>query len=204
MSEIRRDRDYWRWPALGLWVVFFGVGLVPERIFYALRDLAEISTYDAALNSYQLITLGLTIYLAFFCYQRCRNAGLEGTIAQAKAIQIGALALLAFLDVPFAQLAETRSPYYKFLLGIASAKLAVWLYLLSITVRYYFWGGDKVFARMITLIPSAHLSENEQDKGETEQISESAAPPLPRGDGVNQSETKLGSSDDVSAHDEAM
>lgn len=202
VSEIPKERDYWRWPTMGLWIVFFGVGLVPERIFNELRDLAGITTYDAAVNSYQLITLGLAAYLGLFCYQRCREAGLPDTIAQAKAIQIGTLGLLAFLDVPFEQLAETRSPYHHFLLGIASAKMIGWLYLLSVIVRHYFWGQSNVFSSMITLIPSAYSSDSPEESNRGEEESEAAPTAMPEADGVNQSESDSASSDGVSAQDE--
>lgn len=198
MSKTRQEQDLWRWPTVGLWIIFFGVGLVPERIFHTLRDLAQISTYDAALNSYQLITLALTTYLALFCYHRCREADLEEGIAQGKAIQIGALGLLAFLDVPFEQLADTRSPYHLFLLGIASAKMMAWLYLLSILVRHYFCGKNQVFSRMITLIPSAHPINSPQDNHNEFNNTESSAPRRQEADVVNQMGGKKSSSDTTS------
>lgn len=201
MREIRQERDMWRWPAVGLWVVFFWVGLVPERVFLRLRDLAEISTYDAALNSYQLITLALTTYLAFFCYRRCREAGLTDAVGQGKAIQVGTLGLLAFLDVPFEQLVETRSPYYYFLLGIASAKMVAWLYLLSIIVRYYFWRRNQVFSRMITLIPSAHALDSSGSEQMGPEGVEGPPGGLQEGAAVNQLETDLVCSDDGSSAD---
>lgn len=195
MRETEPKSDYWRWPAIALWLVFFTVGVVPERIFLVLRDLAGISTYDAALNSYQLITLALAAYFGFFCYQRCREAGLDEAIAQAKAIQVAALGLLAFLDVPFEHLLEKRTAYYQFLLGISAAKMLAWLYLYSIMVRYYFSQKTNVFAHMITLIPSAHTLDHPKED----------PPPTPNtAESNKKNESSAHPTDKISAQDEAM
>jgi hypothetical protein len=195
VSETQQKSDYWRWPALLLWLIFFTVGIVPERIFLVLRDIADISTYDAALNSYQLITLALAAYFGFFCYQRCHDAGLDAPIAQAKAIQVAALGLLAFLDVPFEQLLEGRNPYYHFLLGISAAKMLTWLYLYSIMVRYYVARKRNVFAHMVTLIPSAQALDTK---------AEAPLAPSNTAESSNENESNVHAADKISARDEAM
>jgi hypothetical protein len=141
-----------------LWVFFFSIGLFPEWFFFTLREWALVSTRHAWTNSFGLLTPALAGYLLFFSYYRCREGGLTVAESQGKALQIGLFGLLAFL--PLDQVLHYQDIPVLFLrrlvLSLAGAKVLMWLYLFSLILRYYYFGGRGVFVSMFSIFPSMH------------------------------------------------
>ncbi len=150
--------DYWRLPSLALWLVFFGVGLLPEWVYDELRILGAVVTQKALINSPYLITVGFAGYLAVFCFNKCRLADATEAVARANALQNGVIALLAFLPLPLELLVQARdipvasARHFIYMLG--TVKLIAWWYLLLLFIRYYMSGNPRVFTRMASLLPS--------------------------------------------------
>jgi hypothetical protein len=158
VPPIIRRPDGWRWLLLPLWVLFFGAGLFPEWIFYALRGLSGVSERHAMINNYHLLSFSLTAYLVAFTLQRCRDAGLDDMEARGKALQVGVFALIAFLPVRLDQWTEyfhIGNPQLRRLVFSAIAvKSVMWLYLFFVVLRYYLVSGTRVFIDMPALLPS--------------------------------------------------
>lgn len=169
--------DYWRPPVFGLWVLFFLVGLVPEPVFLTLREWSGVLPQHAVVNSPHLITVAFGGYVALFCWHRCRDAGLSRWESQDRALQLGVVALVAFLPVDFfAVFTAHANPLVQhrfsvYLVGIG--KLAAWWLLVSMFVRYYAFGADQVFAHVPSLFPSARRARR-VEKRETAPCAERA------------------------------
>ncbi len=176
MSENRRD--VWDLFTLGLWFPFFLVGLVPELAFYLIREWAAVPPYSALVNSSAVITLAFAAYVAFFALRRCRDAGLSRSMAQGKALEVGLLALVAFLEIPtkgmafqartligvlldFQQLPDRYLQLVVFFVG--TTKLVAWAYLLSLVIRYHAFGNRRVFAQIPSMFPSMHTGARQQE-----------------------------------------
>ena len=159
MNDTIRERDWWRVPALILWIAFFTVGLAPEYVYFWLREAAGVLPQHALVNSHHLITLGLACYLGLFCYHRCIDAGLSPREAQDRGVQLTVVGLVAFLSVDFRLLLTAyMSPIFKYrvtiyLIGIS--KLAAWWSLMTLIIRYYAFRDDRIFAAIPSLFPSA-------------------------------------------------
>jgi hypothetical protein len=153
--------DYWRLPAFILWVLFFLVGLAPEPVFMTLREWSGVLPQRAVVNSPHLITVAFAGYVALFCWHRCRDAGLSHWESQDRALQLGVVALVAFLPVDFLTVFTAHTNplvqhrFSLYLVGIG--KLATWW--LSMFVRYYAFGADRVFAHVPSLFPSARRAQ---------------------------------------------
>jgi len=139
--------------------MFFGIGLVPEGAYWAARELGAVVTQNAIVNSPSLVTMFLSMYVAFFVYQRCQDAGLSRENAMARAVQVGILGLIAFLPYPFHLLLSPgdlyllRSGVHRFdelaaVFGLPVAKLLAWVYLLVAIVRSYLTTGADIFVNM--------------------------------------------------------
>jgi hypothetical protein len=151
------SRDPWRWPAILLWLWFFLLGLWPELTFELFRTAGYVFSQNAIINSYNFITWSLTAFLAYFVYHRSVEAGLPPMEALGKAIQIGVLAFVAFIDLPIEQIPDIRRAGDRALvMGTVGLKLLVWLYLYALLVRYYLRRDPQVIARALpyfALIP---------------------------------------------------
>ncbi|MFP6598430.1 MAG: hypothetical protein VCC01_13305 [Candidatus Hydrogenedentota bacterium] len=160
-----RNVTIWDLLTMSLWSAFFAVGLVPEYVFHGLRALAHVSSYAAFVNSSAIITFALSAYVAFFVARQCRANGMRSADIQAKAIHVALLSILAFLEIP------GRSPIFgtQTLLGlmlqsslqvdqtlkvilwtVGCTKLAAWLYLYTLMLRFHVFGVRDVFTRMPT------------------------------------------------------
>ena len=143
-----------------LWSVFFAVGLVPETIFFLLRDFANVSRYSAFVNSSFIITLGFSAYFGWFVLNRCREGGLRDSDAYPRAVQAFVLGLLAFLEIPtyggflgtpslvqlLTRLNEIPDSYLRNVVILTGmCKLTAWLYLFSTVARYYILGQRDIF-----------------------------------------------------------
>ncbi len=159
MSQSNISFNIWTLPTLALWLVFFIVGLLPESAYWAARVAGGVVTQNAIINSPSLVTLFLALYLAFFAHRRCLDAGVSRENALARAIQVGILALIAFLPYPFYLLLAPGNlsllgtmlrniDELAAVFGLPVAKLLAWGYLLLTVVRSQLPGGDAVFARM--------------------------------------------------------
>ncbi|MEX2015365.1 MAG: hypothetical protein WD873_01925 [Candidatus Hydrogenedentales bacterium] len=150
----------WDFPVLLLWSAFFAIGLVPEPVFYLLRDFANVSRFSAFVNSSFIITLGFAGYFGFFVLNRCREGGLSDSDAYPRAVQAFVLGLLAFLEIPtyggmtgtpsliqlLGRLNEIPDTYLRNVVILTGmCKLTAWLYLFSTVVRYYVLGQRDIF-----------------------------------------------------------
>ncbi len=158
MFSLLRSNNWWRGLAFLAWIPIFLAGYFPEWTFHWLRDLGGVVTQRAITNSHYAVSLACAAYVAFFTYWRCRDAGDESPAAQGKAIQLGIVALLAFLPMRMEYLRDYLAipvrEHRRLLLFFAAAKTAAWLYLFLIILRYYTWSGDRVFQHMQILFPS--------------------------------------------------
>ena len=184
MFSLLRSNDWWRIPAFLAWIPIFFAGYFPERTFHWLRDLGGVVTQRAITNSHYAVSLACAAYLAFFTFWRCRDAGDESPTAQGKAIQLGIIALLAFLPMRMEYLRDyfaiPVAEHRRLLLFFAAAKTAAWLYLFLVILRYYAWSGDRVFQRMQILFPSVTRNRSKTAptsvSPDAEKRSESASP----------------------------
>lgn len=185
-------RNRWDLPTLILWALFFAAGLVPEPFFYVLRELGAVATQRAFVNTSSAITVTFAAYLSLFAHRRCRESGASFVEAQARAFQVGVLALFAFLEMPtgngtveVATLLELVLRFRELpddslrgvVLFIGACKLFTWCYLLSLLLRYHAFGMRDVFTTMPTLFPSAHGSALLHGAGDSPDRAE--APPEP-------------------------
>ncbi|MCX5756985.1 MAG: hypothetical protein NTU83_00455 [Candidatus Hydrogenedentes bacterium] len=152
------QRDPWRYAAFLLWMVFFITGLSPEPVFFLLRQTGGVLTQRALVNSPHVITVAFAGYIALFVYHRCRGAGDSSGAAQDKALQMGVVALLAFMPVDLgAVLSAHKAPILEhrvLLYGAALLKLVAWWSLLALFIRYYLFKADAAFAEIGSLFPS--------------------------------------------------
>ena len=151
-------------PLLILWALFFVMGLFPGEVFALLREMGLVVTQDALVNSPHTITVAFALYMGFFAYRRCEEAGLTVSDAQWRGLLVCVLGLLAFLDVPLYLLLDmpvrlARSDRLLYYL-VGPTKLLAWVYLYINVLRYYALGDDRVFAMMF---PRAGRSGAEGD-----------------------------------------
>lgn len=169
-----------RWDTLSLvlWSLFFACGLVPEPVFYALRDAASVAAYRAVVNSSLVITVSLAAYLALFVFRRCRESGIAPLEAQGRGLQAGVLGLLAFLEFParggsfevqtilgllirFRELPDAYLQGVILLVGLG--KVAAWGYLYSLVLRFHGKARRNVFANSPTLFPSTRRRKSQRE-----------------------------------------
>jgi hypothetical protein len=140
-------RDFWRWPALLLWCLFFILGLWPELTFTMLREAGYVFSQNAIINSYNFISWCLTGFLAHFVYHRCLEADLPPLEALGKSFQLGVLGFVAFIDLPIEQIVHIRDAIDRALvLGTIGLKFLVWLYLYILIARYYWSRNPNIIA----------------------------------------------------------
>lgn len=167
MDNSRSSFDFWRIPALALWAAFFAVGLYPEWVYDALRDLGQVASQRALTNSAWLITFSWAAYLGWFTLARCREAGDSPAFASAKGVQVLLLGLTAFMPLRlehFAAYQQIPVPEYRWILyGMIGTKCISCLYLVLMILRYCLFSGHAVFVNMPALFPSAHVPESAKD-----------------------------------------
>lgn len=158
MSAPSPARDFWRWPALLLWCLFFLLGLWPELTFNTLRAAGSVFSQNAVVNSFHFISWCLTGYLVHFVYHRCLEAGLPPLEALGKAFQLGLLGFVAFIDPRVELVIEIRDAIDRaIVMGTIGLKFMVWLYLYLLIARYYWTRQATVISGALpwlALIPS--------------------------------------------------
>jgi len=159
VSEPAEQNPSWRLATFALWIVFFAVGLLPESVYYTLREAGSVTTQDALINSPYFITVALAAFLGYFSWNRSREELVPEKIAWRTAAQNGIVALLAFLPLPLGllnQVAEVPLPgVRRFIYGIAALKLGAWGYLFVLMSLYYALGNGRVFAWVAHVFPIA-------------------------------------------------
>ena len=181
----------WDTFTLGLWALFFAMGLVPELAFHLLRAAAGVSYFTAIVNSSVFITLVLTSYMTLFVYRRCRDADIHPFAASGKTVQAAIFALVAFMDLPsrratfethtlleiLFELDQLPDLYVKSVVVlVAVTKIAAWCYLFSLVFRYHAFGNRDVFTSIPSLIPSAHVKTEDKAPQGPKPVSEEDPP----------------------------
>ena len=195
----------WDLLTLGAWFVFFAVGLMPELAFNGIRAMAQVKTSTAVVNSSAIITLGFAAYIGLFAFRRCRERGLTAYMAQGKALEVGLIGLVAFLELPARgsifqsrtivtvvyQLGEIPDRYLQaVVLFVGASKLLAWAYLLSLTIRYHAFGNRYVFSEVPSLFPSMHRAQpDDPDTGPPPTITPGDYAP-PEGDAPSRDESR--------------
>ena len=175
MTPEKPPVDYWRWPALLLWLIFFLLGLWPELSFNVLRAAGYVFSQNAIVNSYNFITWCLTGFLGYFVYHRCMEAGLPPLEALGKALQLGVLGFVAFVDLPVEQVGEIRHASDRALvMGTIGLKLLVWCYLYSLLIRYYWWRRPEIIAGALPYFALSLESAGRSQAAETKTHTTSA------------------------------
>lgn len=142
------------------------MGLQPEATYEILREWGLVATQRAVVNNHGFIVIGFAAYLVFFTHRRCLEAAVRPMDAFGKALQIGVLALLAFLPLRLEHALNYQHipvpAYRRLILFMAAAKCLAWVYLLSVLVRYYFLSGLAVYAHMVSIFPSSYVKREKQ------------------------------------------
>jgi len=158
---------YWRIPAVLAWSYFFMLGLFPIWTFQSLRSWGGVLTQDAIINSPHFITLAWALFLGYFAYSRCIEAGIEPDLARGKATQLAVLALPAFMCGPLEDVVLYRIGYVEYFsyltVSVASFKMLLWCYLFFKILRYYLGPGHIVFTKVPSLFPSTYRDEDEEE-----------------------------------------
>lgn len=164
MSRELPESRLWGLLALLLWLVFFTLGLFPDFFYEYLRNVANVVTARAMVNSVFLLYFALVVYFFGFLYRAARAAGLSPVMAQVLAVQLGLVALLAFLPVRLEYIPHyldaPDATWRKLILTVCAFKVASWLYLVSLLFRYYLLSGAEVFRQMAPVFPSARQEGN--------------------------------------------
>ncbi len=183
-----RTRDAWDMFSLALWSIFFAIGLVPELAFHVLRDISQVVTQVALVNTSAVITVTFTLYLGFFAWRKCREAGLNQPESQVRALQVGLLALIAFLELPakgssfeahtlleiLANVNEIPDQYLKMVvLFVGICKLGAWWYLFQVILRFHAFGNYKVFTSMPTLFSTNYPKPSNETEAPTPTVEKS-------------------------------
>ena len=158
MRKSHDGYDLWRLPNFALWLVFFGIGLIPEPVYDGLRALGAVVTQRAVVNSPYFITVGCAVYLAVFWFHKCREAQFSERVARGSALQHGMVALLAFLPLPpelvlqapHIPVASIRHLIY----GASAVKILAWAYLFLVVGYSCVSGKWVVSTAMSRLFPS--------------------------------------------------
>lgn len=151
MSNQLSRRDPWRWPVIFLWCLFFLLGLRPEYTYAGLRSAGYVFSQNAVINSYHFITWCLTGYVIHFVYRRSVEGGLPPLEAVGKAIQLGVVAFVAFIDMPLEQIPDMRNATDRAIVsGMVLVKLGAWLYMLLLMARYHWRQNPDILVHSLT------------------------------------------------------
>ena len=101
--------------------------------------------------------------MAIFVWHRCVEEHVPRVQAKAHSLQMAFLGAIAFAPIEsddfihIWQMAEEtqRANALRIVGSLAVAKVFAWFYLVSLFARYYLGHNYRVFADMVTLIPSA-------------------------------------------------
>lgn len=173
MSTQFTKRDPWRWPMILLWGLFFVIGLWPEFSYSLLRSAGYVFSQNAIVNSYHFITWCLTGFVVHFVYHRCLEAHVPSIEALGKALQLGVMAFVAFIDIPLQQIPAIRdTTSLSLVLGMTLTKLLCWLYLYLLFVRYHWRRRPETISQSLNWLALGAQTSNKV----TSAPSESPAP----------------------------
>ncbi len=188
MSTQLTKRDPWRWPMILLWGLFFAIGLWPEFSYSLLRSAGYVFSQNAIVNSYHFITWCLTGFVVHFVYHRCLEARVPSIEALGKALQLGVMAFVAFIDIPLQQIPAIRdTTSLSLVLGMTLTKLLCWLYLYLLFVRYHWRRNPKIISLSLNWL--ALGAQPAQKSAVTDREPPSGDPERPsgRGNSLNES-----------------
>lgn len=171
-------------PVFVLWLVYLYAGLVPEWVFGKLRELGNVTLFDALVNSPWVITWLFAAYMALFVLRACRQQEVDEADALGRAFQVGILAVVAFwpdLMGPLLMVGQIQEPFYRGVIYLCgAAKVAAWFYLFVYLFRYYCFDNLRVFADMLCIFGSSCETPMQQTGGDPEMKREGAAPNGPK------------------------
>ncbi|HPU97896.1 MAG TPA: hypothetical protein PLO53_08060 [Candidatus Hydrogenedentes bacterium] len=181
MTDCQKKRDSvdgWSLCLVGLWTLFFILGIFPESVFMYFRNLGAVAGQYALVNSPWAITIGWVAFMAIFVYTHCREAGHDENGSTARAVETGLIALVAFLPMELQLLpGYLEIPYQNLkylLLGAITAKLLCALYLFLMMLAYSLWWGLGVFENMRTVFPSGKSLDRPDHSNEKKATSEAS------------------------------
>jgi hypothetical protein len=151
---------------LGLWTVFFFIGLFPMIMFQAICRLSFGWVPSGATFPYSDfgITVALAAYFGLFAHARARDAGLGKVDALWRGIYAGTFGLVAFLGgLPFLL---TQTGDWLLAAGML-AKVLLWVYLYTLVLRYCLFNQAQVFATFLPrVLEPETASEGRAESGE--------------------------------------
>lgn len=149
MNDSRTSEILWRLLALMAWAVFFASGFAPHLTYGTLRALGRVTTQDALVNSPLAVVIAWAVFLGFFAYFRCREAGCTREEACAHGGMAGVIATVAFVPLPLLLVLRFREiPQMELrivVLIVAASKLITLLFLVRLMLRYYLGEGSMAF-----------------------------------------------------------
>ena len=164
--------DPWRWPNLMLWLLFMVVGLLPARTFYLMRQVGDVVTSEAMINSPWLVYYAAVAFMTWFAFQA--TGGIRSAAERrGRVFTVTAFAMIAFLPIRLDEIPRYIEVFDPTLRNLALMSLGVkciaWLYLVGLLARYYLVDAA-VFERVAPLLPSVIAEQRgwtkEQDESE--------------------------------------
>jgi hypothetical protein len=157
--EEKHTPNIWDGLAAIVWTLILLMGLFPETFFDILRKMGHVTIHQAVINTVWFVTFSCAGFMGWFTYQRSRECNDREDVAIGKGVQVTVLALAAFLPLQIEQfpayLHITIPSIRNLILAIIAAKLATWIFLVQLILRYYLFSGLDIFRKMPLLFPSA-------------------------------------------------
>ena len=188
MSTQLTKRDPWRWPMILLWGFFFVIGLWPEFSYSLLRSAGYVFSQNAIVNSYHFITWCLTGFVVHFVYHRCLEARVPSIEALGKALQLGVMAFVAFIDIPLQQISAIRDiTSLSLVLGMTLTKMLCWLYLYLLFVRYHWRRNPKTISLSLNWLALGAQPARKTDTSDGEHSAAGSDTPTAHANSLNES-----------------
>ena len=171
----RGRRDPWAVPNLLLWAVFLAAGFHPEYVFDLLREVSWLVPTKAFIlvNAPIVITFSFAMYVSFFALLECQRYGVGEFDALFRSVQLGVLAVFAFLPVSTTLYLWAGASSIAFaslrLLAwvIGPTKVVAWVILVLLVLCYYGFGCRRVFVLMLRVSCQADADGETAPKAST-------------------------------------
>jgi hypothetical protein len=164
VTENKHSPSIWDGLSAFMWTLVFIAGLLPEIFFLVLRNLGHVTIHQAFINTPWFITFTCAGFLGWFTYQRSHECDDREDVAFGKAVQVSVLALAAFLPLQVEQIPaflHITIPHYRnLIMTVILIKMASWIYLVQLIMRYHLFSGLAVFKNMSLIFPSARKRPN--------------------------------------------